>query len=112
MTLTDWIARGLFWACMFPAAAFVLLYALRSRWWVTDIGRIVMGLCLSVTYMTGLSLARFILDDFPGEDVFRIAGYLAINIGLWHMVATLLRIQNTTRNTPETGHAKDEKEKS
>ena len=111
MTLTDWIARGLFWACMFPAAAFVLLYALRSRWWVTDIGRIVMGLCLSVTYMTGLSLVRFVLDDFLGEDVFRIAGYLAINIGLWHMVVTLLRIQNTTRNTPESGHVKDEKEK-
>ena len=112
MTLTDWIARGLFWACMFPAAAFVLLYALRSRWWVTDIGRIVMGLCLSLTYMTGLSLVRFVLDDFLGEDVFRIAGYLAINIGLWHMVVTLLRIQNTTRNTPESGHVKDEKEKS
>ena len=111
MTLTDWIARGLFWACMFPAAAFVLLYALRSRWWVTDIGRIVMGLCLSVTYMTGLSLVRFVLDDFLGEDVLRIAGYLAINIGLWHMVVTLLRIQNTARNTPESGHVKDEKGK-
>lgn len=111
MELSDWIAKGLFWACMFPAAAFVSLYAWRSRWWVTDIGRIIMGLCLSLTYMTGLSLARFILDDFPGEDVFRIVGYLAINIGLWHMVATLLRIQKATSNAPEPGHIKHKEEK-
>ena len=111
MTLTDWIARGLFWACMFPAVVFVLLYALRSRWWVTDIGRIIMGLCLSLAYMTGLSLARFALGNFPGEDVFRIAGYLAINIGLWHMVLTLARIQKATRNAPETGRVKLEEEK-
>ena len=111
MTLTDWIAKGLFWAFMFPAATFVSLYALRSRWWVTDIGRIIMGLCMSLTYVAGLSLVRFIFNDFPGEDVFRIAGYLAINIGLWHMVATLLRIQNATRNAPGSGHVKHEEEK-
>lgn len=111
MELSDWIAKGLFWACMLPAVVFVVLYGLRSRWWVTDIGRIIMGLCMSLTYMTGLSLVRFALEDFPGEDVFRIAGYLAINIGLWHMVLTLTRIQKATRNTPETERVKHEKEK-
>lgn len=111
MELSDWIAKGLFWACMLPAATFITLYALWSKWWVTDIGRIIMGLCLSLAYMTGLSLARFALGNFPGEDVFRIAGYLAINIGLWHMVATLRRIQKATRNAPETGRVKHEKEK-
>ena len=111
MTLTDWIARGLYWLSMFPVATFVLLYALRSRWWVTDTGRIIMGLCISLTYVTGLSLVRFIFNDFPGEDVFRIAGYLAINIGLWHMVLTLTRIQKATRNVPGSGHVKHEEEK-
>ena len=110
MTLTDWIAKGLYWSFMFPAATFVSLYALRSRWWVTGIGRIIMGLCMSLTYITGLSLARFSLDDFPGEDVLRIAGYLAINIGLWHMVATLLRIQKETRDAPESGRVKHEED--
>ena len=111
MELSDWIAKGLFWACILPSAVFVSLYAARSRWWVTDIGRIIMGLCLSLTYMTGLSLVRFVLNDFPGEDIFRIVGYLAINIGLWHMVATLVRIQKETRNAPKTGRVKHEEEK-
>lgn len=111
MELSDWIAKGLFWACILPSAVFVSLYAARSRWWVTDIGRIIMGLCLSLAYMTGLSLARFALGDFPGEDVFRIVGYAAINIGLWHMVLTLARIQKATRNAPETGRFKREEEK-
>lgn len=110
MTLTDWIAKGLFWACIFPAVTFVSLYALRSKWWVTAVGRIIMGLFLSLAYMTGLSLVRFVLDDFPGEDIFRIVGYLAINIGLWHMVATLLRIQKATRDAPESGRVKHEED--
>ena len=111
MELSDWIAKGLFWACMLPAVVFVMLYGLRSRWWVTAIGRIIMGLSMSLTYITGLSLVRFSLEDFPGEDVLRFAGYLAINIGLWHMVLTLTRIQKATRNAPETGRVKHEEEK-
>lgn len=98
--MTDLIAKALFWACMLPASAFIGFYAAYSKWWITDIGRIIMGLCLSIVYMTGLSLARNALGDFPGEDVFRIVGYLAINIGLWHMVWTLRKIQNSTGRHP------------
>ena len=110
MTLADWIAKGLYWSSMFPAAVFVLMYALRSRWWVTEIGRIIMGLVMSVAYMTGLSLARFIFGNFPGVDVLRIAGYLSINVGLWYMVVALAHIQKETRNASETGRVKHEKE--
>lgn len=96
----DLAAKALFWACGIPAAAFVTLYAARSKWWITDIGRIIMGLCISIAYMTGLSLVRFIVGEFPGENALRIVGYLAINIGLWHMVWTLHRIQSSTKKHP------------
>lgn len=110
MEMTDWIARILFWGCMVPAVTFVVLYAAFSKWWVTGIGRIIMGLCVTIAYMTGLSLARFLLGNFPGEDVFRIVGYLAINIGLWHMVYTLRRIQADTRKHPVIPRHEREKE--
>lgn len=96
----DLTAKALFWACGIPAAVFVGLYAARSKWWITDIGRIIMGLCVSIAYITGLSLIRNQIGAFPGENVFRIVGYLAINIGLWHMVWTLHRIQASTSKHP------------
>lgn len=98
--VSDWVARSLFWLCMVPSVTFVVLYAGFSKWWITDIGRIIMGLFVSIIYITVLSLVRFVFGDFPGEDVFRIVGYLAINIGLWHMVATLHRIQKGENKHP------------
>lgn len=98
--MIDSAARILFWACMAPSIVFVVLYAAFSKWWVTDIGRIIMGLFVALAYITGLSLMRALIGSFPGEDVFRIVGYLAINIGLWHMVFTLRRIQKSTKKHP------------
>lgn len=98
--MTDLIAKVLFWACLLPAGSFVAFYAAYSRWWATGVGRIIMGLLITIIYITGLSLVRNLLGDFPGEDVFRIAGYLAINISLWHMVWTLRRIQRSTSKHP------------
>ena len=101
---TDFIARALFYASALPAALFAFSYGAFSRWWVTDIGRILMGLIVSLLYIIGLSLAKSMFGDFPGRDIARIVGYTAILVGLWHMFFALRRIQKSSTNAHETRH--------
>lgn len=110
MEVTDWIARILFWLCGVEACVFVVRYALYSKWWVTDVGRMLMGLFVSMAYICLLSAVRFFAGNFPGEDVFRIVGYLAIAIGICYMIRSLYRIQTEPRKHPLMPRHEREKE--
>lgn len=81
--------------CAVVLAAFIGFYMALSRWTSTSVGRIVMGLCISLEAILLIGFSRSMFGQWPGVDLVRCIVYAAMLAGLIHLLTTLRRIQRT-----------------
>lgn len=82
-------------ACATVLALFIGFYMALSRWTSTSVGRIVMGLCISLEAILLIGFSRSMFGQWPGIDVVRCIVYAAMLAGLIHLLVTLRHIQRT-----------------
>ncbi len=88
---------------MLAAVTFVVVYARRSPWRATPMGRNVMALMGLIGLMLGLAAATAVFGiDFPFRATVRAGCFAALNAVLWHRVALLLRTQHE-KPAPDIG---------
>ena len=81
-------------------ATFTLLYLLRSRWWVNEIGKVYLAksVVLALVLAQG-TLAVWWAADFPGRDHVRFAIYALGAVAYAPMIITLGRRQQADRKS-------------
>lgn len=87
-------AAIILYAAIVPLGLFIFYYGTRSQWWVTPLGRVVLGLLLSILAMLGIGLVAFVFDPW-WLNIVRAVVYGAMNIGLWHFLWVLRTTQRT-----------------
>lgn len=95
MTTIEILWRALLLSISIPLTMFVIYYAALSTWWVTAIGRILMGLAVAMDLMLLVGLSAIILGPWPGLNILRITLYASMQVGAWHLLLTLRKIQRT-----------------
>jgi hypothetical protein len=83
---------------LIPYTAFVVLYATRSPWWETGMGR---SLLLSKTVIAALSWNAVLalwLGEYPGRDIVRGLIVGAAIVAGWSQLYLLVREQHAARH--------------
>jgi len=81
-----------------PANLFPLLYALRSAWWTSTVGRALMVLGVGLAALVDLSLLfAWLGPDYPGRNVLRVGVYSLVVVGLWAVLGSLVQAQARAR---------------
>lgn len=87
-------AAILLYAAILPLGLFVFYYGTRSKWWTTPLGKIVMGLLVSILAMLTIGLVARVFDP-EWLNLVRFVVYGAMNVGLWHFLWVLRVTQRT-----------------
>jgi len=79
---------------------FVLLYAIRSDWWKTPVGRNLMAFMFIGAVTLGTGFARALMGDAQWDrirDEVRMISLAAINVVVWWRVVLLVKTQRQVR---------------
>lgn len=95
MTWIEIAWRVALYAGAIPLTGFIVSYATRSRWTATDVGRIIMGLAVSLDAVMVIGLSNLVWGEWPGLHTTRLLAYTAVTGALCHLYVTLRRIQRT-----------------
>lgn len=100
----DLLMSGLVVFGTIGAWAFVTYYW-RSNWRVNPATRALMRMGLSIALFLTLSSAAWVLDDYPGRDIFRVAIFGFVTSSIWQMLWTLRREQRlvNSKRRPQAG---------
>ena len=81
------------------AAAFTLLYGLRSKWWANRIGRAYLMTCVVLTLVLAQNVVTTWFNlEYPGRQHFRFAIYALGALAYLAMLLTLWREQQRDRS--------------
>lgn len=82
------------YSTLVPLGLFVLYFGLRSSWYTSKTGRMIMGLAVG---MVALLLVGLLYRVFDPSFIFtiRVIVYSALHIGVWRLFFTLRSIQRT-----------------
>lgn len=78
-------------ASFVPAAAFVVLYAARSPWWRSGMGRHLMAFVGTLVVLLGLVLLGWIVGPLP--RIVWVVGLAPLPVVVWWRLWLLLRAQ-------------------
>ena len=85
------------YSTLVPLLLFVLYFGLRSSWYTSKTGRMIMGLALGLVAILLMGLLQRFWD--PGfMDALRVIVYSLLNIGVWRLFFTLRFIQRTNED--------------
>lgn len=88
---------------------FVLLYAARSEWWKTPVGRNLMAFMFVCGVLLGLGFIRSLTGDARWDtirDEIRLISFAAVNVVVWWRNVLLVRTQRQLRQ--EADQMRDE----
>ncbi|WP_434177098.1 putative phage holin [Brachybacterium conglomeratum] len=85
----------LLYTSIIPVGLFVFYCGTRSKWWATPLGRVIMGLLLSILAVLTIGLVARVFDP-EWLNLVRFFVYGAMNVGLWHFL-WVLRVTQRTR---------------
>lgn len=80
------------YSTLVPLGLFVLYFGLRSSWYTSKTGRMIMGLALGLVALLLMGLLHRVLDP-SFMDILRIIVYSLLHIGVWRLFFTLRTIQ-------------------
>lgn len=77
----------------YPAAvAYPLIYAARTSWWRSWVGRALLLKAVGIAILLTVSvLYQAFGPHYPGRDVLRITGMALVSVGLWYALLAMLR---------------------
>lgn len=87
-------AAIILYSAIVPLGLFVFYYGTRSQWWVSPLGRVVLGLLVSILAMLSIGLVAYVFDP-EWLNIVRAVVYGAMNVGLWHFLWVLRTTQRT-----------------
>lgn len=88
-------AACVLYASIIPLALFLGYYTTRSKWRANPIGRIIVGLLVSLLAVMLIGLVSYVFD--PGWlDLVRVVVYGFMHVGMWHLFITLRSVQRTS----------------
>jgi hypothetical protein len=77
---------------------FTLIYALRSKWWTNEVGRVILPekvlTCLVLVQVAASAMSNSL---YPGRDVIRIVLYAGCAVSVLVLTVVLVRIQRRER---------------
>lgn len=77
---------------------FTLIYALRSKWWTNEVGRVILPekvlTCLVLIQVAASAMSNSL---YPGRDVIRIVLYAGCALSVLVLTVVLVRIQRRER---------------
>lgn len=87
-------AGNVFWILLtIKAWIFVLLYAFRSKWWITRGGRGIMRLVGCIAVIGTLSSGTILLGDYPGRPFVRLTLIALVALAMMDLLLTLVAAQ-------------------
>ena len=85
------------YSTLVPLLLFVVYFGLRSSWYTSKTGRMIMGLAVGLTALLLMgTLQRYWDPSFM--DILRVIVYSLLNIGVWRLFFTLRYIQRTNED--------------
>lgn len=93
-------AEPVFWLYLLvaiPYTAFVLLYATRSKWWVSPLGRSLLLSKSVIALLASNAVLGLALGNYPGRDVVRGVIVGSAIVAGWYQLSALIRIQQEER---------------
>lgn len=84
------------YGALIPLTIFICLYGFRSAWRSTPVGKIIMGLALSVFAILAIGATAFLFDP-QFLNIIRVVVYSLMNVGLIHLVWVLVKVQRGER---------------
>lgn len=111
--MSDLLALGpglLLYTAGIPLVLFLGYYLLKSKWWATDLGRILVALSASLSAVIAISISKNLFGEWPGINIVRWVVYPSMNLAFWSLFVTLRKIQKSTSKHPLKARHEREKE--